>query len=169
MARDEWQLPTPSPCSVAVRSAWPSPGRSSCRPCPAARQHRTREQSGDGVAAKAAMLTGRRVVQLVDRLLGCQLSRAVHVRPSLHRSCSAAMHRSCARTRTCPHGTPTPNAAAMVHARPGTGASVTPTNQLGSVPYRGLPHPRSRIRTAPKFRFLHSRCCSRDSFLQHFH
>lgn len=65
---------------------------SSCRPCPAARQHRPRGQSGDAVAAKAAMGTGRRVVQL--RLLGRQLSRAVHVRPSLVSWCDASFVRA---------------------------------------------------------------------------
>ena len=62
------------------------------RPCPAARQHRPRGQSGDAVAAKAAMGTGRRVVQL--RLLGRQLSRAVHVRPSLVSWCDASFVRA---------------------------------------------------------------------------
>ena len=44
------------------------------------------------VAAKTAMGTGRRVVQL--RLLGRQLSRAVHVRPSLVSWCDASFVRA---------------------------------------------------------------------------
>ena len=91
----------PAVCSGALlRSAWPSPApsavlvgvgrRLSTRP--AARQHRPRGQSGDAVAAKAAMGTGRRVVQL--RLLGRQLSRAVHVRPSLVSWCDASFVRA---------------------------------------------------------------------------
>ena len=94
-------------CGALLRSAWPSPAPSAMlvgvgrllstlshawHSSTWTRQNRPRGQSGDVVAAKAAMGTGRRVVQLW--LLGRQLSRAVHVRPSLVSWCDASFVRA---------------------------------------------------------------------------